>query len=101
MAEKERKEKSENQSRETVSQPEEILDRPPVMSEAEKKNIIAADAEHLETEKTILRCADNPEFKTAILPQNPEQIDAKVLDMALETLLHADGSLIIIPLSFT
>jgi len=49
------------------------------------------DAKYIETEKTILRCADNPDFQQAILPQNPEQVNAKVLDGALETLLRSDG----------
>jgi len=47
--------------------------------------------ERLEIEKDVLQYADNPNFRQDILPQNPERIDAMVLNRALETLLGADS----------
>ncbi|MEK7664818.1 MAG: hypothetical protein AAB361_01610 [Patescibacteria group bacterium] len=55
---------------------------------AEIKN---EDPKYLEVERVILQCADNTEFRKAVLPQNPEQVDAKILGKALEILLNADG----------
>lgn len=62
------------------------------LRDSEKQEIESEDRLHLETEKVILRCADDPKFREAILPQNPEQINVKSLDKALETLLNTDST---------
>lgn len=69
--------------------PEEVI--VPKLSEEEKAKIATEDEQHLETEKSIIEAADNPEFIKKILPEASEKVDAKVLDRALETLLNADG----------
>lgn len=60
-------------------------------SETEKEEIENEDRARIELEKMILRCSDSSKFKKSILPENPEQVDGKVLDRALETLLDTDG----------
>ncbi|MFA5948276.1 MAG: hypothetical protein WC806_04900 [Candidatus Gracilibacteria bacterium] len=72
--------------------PQEVLDYPKLepLGEVRRQEIELEDQVHLRTEKLIIECGDNPKFQNAILPQNPEKVNAQVLENALETILTTD-----------